>query len=191
MTLTKFMKTIIKSIAVIFLMAMFFSCGNNTKEIRDFLADKNLPIGIATDINNIYTDSGRVTSKLQAPLLYNYSNRENHPYSEFPNGVRIVTIDKNNDSIVVTGNYAIIYSKTSISEIRDNVIINNYLEHKKLVTEQLFWDQKTKYFYTEMAFTLYTLTDTIHGIGLDASENLEMFIAKNNRGSIYLNENDK
>ena len=138
MTLTKFMKTIIKSIAVIFLMAMFFSCGNNTKEIRDFLADKNLPIGIATDINNIYTDSGRVTSKLQAPLLYNYSNRENHPYSEFPNGVRIVTIDKNNDSIVVTGNYAIIYSKTSISEIRDNVIINNYLEHKKLVTEQLF-----------------------------------------------------
>lgn len=191
MTLTKFMKTIIKNIAVIFLMAMFFSCGNNTKEIRDFLADKNLPIGIATDINNIYTDSGRVTSKLQAPLLHNYSNRENHPYSEFPEGVRIVTIDKNNDSIVVTGNYAIVYSKTSISEIRDNVIINNYLEHKKLMTEQLFWDQKAKYFYTEKAFTLYTLTDTIHGIGFDASENLEMFIAKNNRGSIYLNENDK
>jgi LPS export ABC transporter protein LptC len=191
MTLTKFLKKILKNIAVILLMAMFFSCGNSTKEIRDLLADKNLPIGIATNINNIYTDSGVVTSKLQAPLLHNFSNRENHPYSEFPEGVRIVTLDKNNDSIVITGNYAIIYSKTSISEIRDHVIITNYLEHKKLITEQLFWDQKTKYFYTEKAFTLYTLTDTIHGVGFDASENLEAFIAKNNSGSIYLNENDK
>jgi len=191
MTMTKLSNTILKSIAVIFMMAMFFSCGNSTKEIRDLLADKNLPIGVATDINNVYTDSGVVTSKLQAPLLYNFSNRENHPYSEFPEGVRIVTLDDNNDSIVVTGNYAIIYSKTNISEIRDHVIITNYLEHKKLVTEQLFWDQKTKYFYTEKAFTLYTLTDTIHGIGFDASENLESFIAKNNRGSIYLNEKDK
>lgn len=190
MTLTKFMKTIIKSIAVISMTAMLFSCGNSTQEIRDLLADKNLPIGIATNINNIYTDSGIVTSKLQAPLLHNFSNRENHPYSEFPEGVRIVTLDKNNDSIVVTGNYAIVYSKSNISEIRDHVIINNYLEHKKLITEQLFWDQKIKYFYTEKAFTLYTLTDTIHGVGFDASENLETFIAKNNRGSIYLNEND-
>lgn len=191
MTLTKFMKTILKNIAVIFLMAMFFSCGNSTKEIRDLLADKNLPIGIATNINNIYTDSGVVTSKLQAPLLHNFSNRENHPYSEFPEGVRIVTLDKNNDSIVITGNYAIIYSKTNVSEIRGHVVITNYLEHKKLITEQLFWDSKVKYFYTEKAFTLYTLTDTIHGIGFDASENLETFIAKNNSGSIYLNENDK
>ena len=191
MTLTKFMKTIIKSIAVISITAMLFSCGNSTQEIRDLLADKNLPIGIATDINNIYTDSGIVTSKLQAPLLHNFSNRENHPYSEFPEGVRIVTLDENMDSIVVTGNYAIVYSKTSISEIRDHVVINNYLDHKKLITEQLFWDQKTKYFYTEKAFTLYTSTDTIHGIGFDASEDLERFIAKNNRGSIYLNENDK
>jgi len=191
MTMTKFMKTIIKNIAVIILTAMFFSCGNSTKEIRDLLADKNLPIGIATDVKNIYTDSGIVTSKLQTPLLYNYSNRENHPYSEFPEGVRIVTLDSNNDSIVVTGNYAIIYSKTNLSEIRDHVVITNYLEHKKLVTEQLFWDQKSKYFYTEKAFTLYTLTDTIYGVGFDSSENLETFIAKNIRGSIYLNKNDK
>jgi len=168
---------------------MLFSCGNNTKEIRDFLTDKNLPIGVATNINNIYTDSGRVASKLQAPLLHNYSNREKHPYSEFPEGVRIVTLDKKNDSVVVTGNYAIVYSKTSISEIRDNVIITNYVEHKKIETEQLFWDQKAKYFYTEKPFTLYTLTDTIYGVGFDASENLESFIAKNNRGNLYINEN--
>ncbi len=188
--MTKLMKDIAKGIAAIFITVMLFSCGNSTKEIRDLLADKNMPIGVAENIYNIYTDSGRVTSKLQAPLLYNFSNREEHPYSEFPNGVRIVTFDNKNDSIVVTGNYAIIYSKTNISEIRDNVVVNNLVEHKKLITSQLFWDQKTKYFYTEKPFTLYTLTDTIKGIGFDASENLKKFIAKNNRGTVYINENN-
>ena len=98
MTMTKSIKNIILNIAVVISAAMFFSCGNNTKEVRDFLADKNLPIGIAKNIKNIYTDSGRVTSKLAAPLLHNYSNRENHPYSEFPEGIKIVTFDAENDS---------------------------------------------------------------------------------------------
>ena len=177
-----------KGIVVISITAMLFSCGNNTSEIRDFLADKNLPIGVAENISNIYTDSGRVTSKLQAPLLHNYSNRANHPYSEFPEGVRVVTIDKEGDSVVITGNYAIVFSKTNISEIRDNVVINNFVEQKKLITDQLFWDQKIKYFYTEKPFTLYTQTDTIHGVGFDASEDLKVFAAKSNRGNIYINE---
>lgn len=188
--MTKSTKNIILNIAVVVSTAMFFSCGNNTKEIRDLLADKNLPIGVAENIHNIYTDSGRVTSKLYAPLLHNYSNRENHPYSEFPEGVKIVTFDENNDSIVITGNYAIIYSKTSISEIRENVVISSFVEQKRLLTEQLFWDQKTNYFYTEKAFTLFTATDTIYGIGFDASEDLKKFTTKNNRGSIYINENE-
>lgn len=186
--MTKFRYNIFRSIVVIFVATMLFSCGNNTSEVRDYLADKNLPIGVAENVYNIYTDSGRVTSKLQAPLLHNFSNRENHPYSEFPEGVRVVTFDEKNDSIVVTGDYAIVYSKTSVSEIRKNVVINNNTEQKRLLTEQLFWDQKTKYFYTEKPFTLYTLTDTIKGVGFDASEDLKLFVAKNNRGNVYVNE---
>lgn len=186
--MTKLKLNIIKSIVVTLITTMLFSCGNKTKEVRDYLVDKNLPIGIAKDVSNIYTDSGRVTSKLQAPLLYNFSNRTDHPYSEFPEGVRVVTFDEQNDSIVITGDYAKVFSKTNISEIRENVVINNVSEYKRLLTEQLFWDQKTKYFYTEKPFTLYTETDTIYGVGFDASEDLKKFVAKNNRGSIYVNE---
>ncbi|AOW20415.1 LPS export ABC transporter periplasmic protein LptC [Urechidicola croceus] len=188
--MTKSFKNIFKNIAVVLTTAMFFSCGNDIQEVRDFLADKNLPIGVAENVYNIHTDSGKVDLKLAAPLLYDYSNRQRHPYSEFPKGLKIVTLDENNDSLVVTGNYAIIYSNTNISEIRDNVVITNYVEHKKLLTEQLFWDQKTKYFYTEKPFTLITLTDTIYGVGLDASEDLKTYMIKENRGSIYINESN-
>jgi len=187
--MTNSFKNIIKSIAVISLTAMLFSCGNDIQEVRDFLVDKNLPIGVAENVYNIHTDSGRVDLKFTAPLLYDFSNRKKHPYSEFPEGVRIVTIDKNNDSIVIVGKYAISYTNTSISEIKGKVVIKNIKDQKKLKTEQLFWDQKTKYFYTEKAFTLYTATDTIYGIGFDASEDLTVFSAKRNRGNIFINEN--
>ena len=109
---------------------------------------------------------------------------------KFPKGVKIVSFDKDQDSLVITGNYAIAYNKTSISEIKGNVVIENFGEQKKLLTEQLFWDQKTKYFYTEEAFTLYTDTDTIFGTGFDASEDLEEFMAKNNRGSINIKDKE-
>jgi len=184
----KSFKYIIKNIAFIFMIAMFFSCGNDIQEVRDFLADKNLPIGVAENIKNIHTDSGRVDLKLYAPLLHDFTNRNKHPYNEFPEGVKIVTIDKNKDSLVVTGNYAISYNKTNISEIRNKVVVINYADYKKLLTEQLFWDQKTKYFYTEKPFTLITKTDTIRGVGFDASEDLKTFMAKQSKGSVYLND---
>lgn len=188
--MTKLCKKIIRSIAVICMTAMFFSCGNDAQEVRDFLADKNLPIGVVENFHNIHTDSGRVDLKLSAPLLHDFSNREKHPYNEFPKGIKVVTIDKNKDSVVVTGNYAITYNMTSISEIKDKVVIINHSDYKKLLTEQLFWDQKTKYFYTEKPFTLITQTDTIFGVGFDASEDLKVFMSKQNRGSVYLNEDN-
>ena len=94
--------------------------------------------------------------------------------------------------MVIIGDYAISYTKTSISEIKGNVVIENFGEQKKLLTEQLFWDQRTKYFYTEKPFTLYNGTgserDTIYGTGFDANENLSAFMSKKNRGAIKINE---
>ncbi|MCK5815444.1 MAG: LPS export ABC transporter periplasmic protein LptC [Flavobacteriaceae bacterium] len=188
--MTKWIDNIIKSIAVIGITVMLFSCTNDLEKVRDFLADKNLPIGVAKNVYNIHTDSGRVDMRFTAPLLFDFSNRKAHPYSEFPEGVRVVSFENSKDSLVIIGDYAISYSKTSISEIKGNVEIENFKERKKLLTEQLFWDQRIKYFYTEKPFILYTDTDTIRGTGFDANEDLSQFMAKNNRGTIYLNKTE-
>ena len=52
-----------------------FSCTNDAKEVRDFLAEQNRPIGIAQHAFHIYKDSGKVTSKLITPQLNDFSNR--------------------------------------------------------------------------------------------------------------------
>ena len=183
--------TKIINIAVISLIAMFFSCVNSKKEVQDFLADKNLPIGVAKNINHIYKDSGRVTSKLITPLLYDFSNRKEHPYNEFPKGVKIVSINENGiDSTTITGNYALTYEKTKISEIKGNVVIINHTEKSKLETNQLFWDQKERYFFTEDGFRLTTVRDTINGFGFESKENLTEWIAKDITGKIQANQKE-
>ena len=175
-------------IAIVRTTAMLFSCANDAKEVRDFLADKNLPIGVAHNINHKHTDSGRVNVKMKAPIMLDFNNRSAHPYSEFPEGIKITSIEKNGDSITIEGGYAKSYKKTEISEIKNNVIIYNYADKTKLVTEQIYWDQKTHYYFTEKKFIFYTLTDTIKGTGFEATEDLKTWWVKNQSGVINIKE---
>jgi len=181
---------IIHKIATCSLVAFFFSCGNDIQEVQDFLADKNLPVGVAKSVHLIHTDSGAVKTKLITPLLNDFSNRRTHPYQEFPEGIQITTFDKNKDSVTLTANYCRSYAKTGISEVKDNVIVINHKDQSKLYTEQLFWDQNTHYIYTEKAFKLITKTDTINGKGFESKEDLSKVIMKDISGAIYVNESN-
>ncbi|WP_082703863.1 LPS export ABC transporter periplasmic protein LptC [Lutibacter profundi] len=186
--MTKSVVNKIINIAIVLTVAMFFSCTNDPKEVRDFLADKNLPIGEAYNINLRHTDSGRIDIRMRAPLMLDFSNRSLHPYSEFPKGIKITSIEKNGDSVTIEGDYAKSYKKTAVSEIENNVIIINYAQKNKLTTNQIYWDQKTHYYFTEEKFIFYTPTDTISGTGFEASEDLKKWWVKNQSGIINIKD---
>ncbi|MCF6214028.1 MAG: LPS export ABC transporter periplasmic protein LptC [Flavobacteriaceae bacterium] len=179
----------LKSIVGILLTMLFISCTNDIKEVRDFLADKNLPIAVAKNINLIHTDSGRVKTKLKAPLLYDYSNRKYHPYQEFPNGLKLISFQENGDSVLITADYGKSFIKTNISEIIGNVEIFNFGSKTKLNTEQLYWDQNLHYFFTENKVRIISGKDTTFGKGFEAKEDLTKAIIKNTSGTLYINEN--
>lgn len=167
-----------------------FSCKNSSKEINDFLADQNLPIGVAENINHVYKDSGRVTNRLAANLLLDFSNRKINPYSEFPKGIKIVTIDRHTrDSITITGNYAISYDVTNISEIIGDVVVVNHENGAILKSDQIYWDKKENYFFTESAFTMFTENDTLHGVGFESDINLSNWILNNTNGNFVVDNN--
>ena len=185
----QYFKILKKGIAVLIVTAMLFSCSNNTQKARDFLADKNLPVGTSKDVFHMYKDSGRITSKLITPIMLDYSNRQTHPYSEFPSGIKIINFEnKGSDSITIIGNYAISYSKTNISEIKGKVIVVNHTDKSKLETEQLFWDEKTKYFISEKAFKLTQKNDTIYGVGFESKDDLSKHLAKKTTGKLETSE---
>ncbi|QMU63648.1 MAG: LPS export ABC transporter periplasmic protein LptC [Flavobacteriaceae bacterium] len=182
---------IVKNSAVALAIGLFFSCKNSTKQVRNFLAEKNLPISVAKKVYHVYKDSGVITSKLYTPLLNDFRNRDEHPYHEFPEGIKIINFENNGkDSVTIIGDYALSYTKTAISEIKDNVVIINHTEDSKLETDQLFWDQNTQYFFSEKKFILVKNKDTTRGYGFESKENLSKWISKNITGAFDLKENE-
>ena len=183
------LKIIIKSTTVFSITVVLFSCSNNSQKARDFLKDKNLPVGKSRDAFHIYKDSGRITSKLETSLMLDFSNRTEHPYNEFPEGIKIINFEnKGLDSVTITGDYALSYAKTSISEIKGNVVVVNHTDQSRLETEELFWDQKTNYFVSETAFSLMKQNDTIYGIGFESKDDLTKHLAKKTTGKLETSE---
>ena len=181
---------ILKNIVALSIVTMFFSCGNNSNELQAFFSTKNLPIGVTKDIAHVYKDSGRITTKMKSPLLWDFSNRIEHPYNEFPEGIQLITFQNlGKDSITISGNYALSFTKTLISELKGNVVIINHTDKTRLETEQLFLDENTDYVYSEKKFTLTTENDVIYGVGFESKKDLSKFSAKKQSSQHLINEN--
>jgi LPS export ABC transporter protein LptC len=158
---------IILNIVIIFMVTMFFSCNDSFKQVQKMGISENEPIGVAVNINLKYTDSGRVTATLLSPKMFDFSNRD-FPYSEFPEGIILDIYDEDNKKSVVVSDYAIIYDNTNLIDLQGNVVITT-ADNRILKTEQLFYDQKKEWLFTNNPVTFTSEKDIINGNGFDSN----------------------
>ena len=155
-----------KYIVTAFAVTMFFSCKNNFDEVKKIGVSENEPMGVAEHMNLIYTDSGRVTANLKSPKMLDYSNRK-FVFNEFPEGVNLDVFDENNQKSNVIANYAIVYDKTGIIDLQGNVVLSS-ANKDTLFAEQLYFDQKREWLFTNQPVSFRTGRDVINGKGFDS-----------------------
>ena len=68
------------------------------------------------------------------------------------------------------------------------MLVVNHTDKSTLKTEQLFWDEKTKYFVSEKAFMLIKENDTSYGIGFESKDDLSGHLAKKTTGRLESTE---
>ncbi|WP_240723559.1 LPS export ABC transporter periplasmic protein LptC [Flavobacterium sp. J27] len=182
--MTKKNRNTISNIAtIISIVAMFISCEGSLKDVQKINRSSFLPSGEADSINLKYTDSGRIKSVLRSKKMLDYSNIENG-FTEFPQGVLVTMFDENNKTTVIQSNYAITYKKTDIIDLQGNVIITSH-DGKKLETEQLYFDQKNEWFFTERHFKYSDGTGGfLQGPGVDFSKDFKIFNMQTSNGEI-------
>lgn len=181
---------IFKSIAIIFFIAMLFSCQGRINEVRQLSAKNFSPATEETMVNAVYTDSGRVALKLRSPLIYDFSNLK-FPYREAPDGVEVDFFSKNEEKNTVTADYAIAYDETNLIDLQGNVEII-LSDSTILRAQQLYWDQKRKWVFTDQEYSLHLANGTVNnGQGFDSDENFNNFISRSNIGKHYLDEKDQ
>ncbi len=160
-------KHIVTALAV----TLFFACKNNFKDIQKIGVLQNAPVGEAINIDLKYTDSARVIANLLSPKMLDYSNRS-FEFSEFPEGIELTIFDDDNNKSKIFSDYAIYYSETKLIDLRGNVILAT---HRKdtLFTDQLYYDEKNEWVFTNAFFRLKSPTNDIKGRGFDSDKNFK------------------
>jgi LPS export ABC transporter protein LptC len=140
------------------------------------------PSGDADDIDLKYTDSGRITANLVSPKMLDYATVE-YPFTEFPKGIHLTLYDKNGKETYVNAKYAVSHKATNIIDLQDNVKISNQ-NGDMLETEQLYYDQKNEWFFTEKKFKFTSPKGVSYGEGIDFSKDFKKVNSKKISGEV-------
>jgi len=163
-------KNTIKSIAVVYSMAMLFlSCSKesiNTTQLYPENAD--IPLSETFDFKLTYTLKGESVLELTAPLMQDFSNKEKFKYQYFPKKFKVVLTNKNGDITTIMADKAYIYKNPSLTELIGNVKIYND-KGASLETGHLYWDEKNNHIFGEDKTTLKQNEEMITGTGFDSS----------------------
>ncbi len=170
-----------------FFFAVFFcltiiSCESNFRDVQKMGVSEFAPSGDADSINLKYTDSGRITASLISPKMLDYATVE-FPYTEFPKGMHLTLYDKNGKETYVDAIYAISHKATNIIDLQGKVKISNQ-NGEQLETEQLYYDQKNEWFFTEKKFKFTSPKGVSYGEGIDFSKDFKKVNSQKISGEI-------
>jgi LPS export ABC transporter protein LptC len=180
MTVVK--KNRILAVVTVFAVTLFFGCESNFKEVQKINFSEFVPSGDADEVNLKYTDSGRITAILVTPKMLDFSSID-FPFTEFPKGIDVTLYDNKGKRTFVTSNYAISYKPTGIIDLQGKVKIKSE-NGQILETEQLYFDQKNEWFFTEKKFRFTDLKGTSNGQGIDFSKDFKVINSQRIMGEI-------
>ena len=177
-----------KSVMAIIFVVTLFSCEGNYKNIQKMNLKDEAPVAIGKKINLKYTDSGKVTVNLLAPLLKDYSNYK-FPYQEFPEGIILYFWEEDKKS-TITADYAIKYEITNIVDLRNNVEIITS-DSIVLKAKQLYWDQKNEWLFTDQPYTIKFADGSFNdGAQFDSSQDFTIFLSRKNEGVQFIDKKE-
>ena len=108
----------------------------------------------------------------------------NFPFTEFPNGINVTLFDKNGKKTFVTSKYAVKYKTTEMIDLQGNVKISNETG-QLLETEQLYFDQKNEWFYTEKRYKFTDPKGVSFGEGIDFSKDFKIINSQKISGEVF------
>ena len=177
---------ILKNVFSVFAVILHFSCDDGTSTLKQINQFNENPVGIAYDIHMTYTDSAEVKAILTAPLNLDYTHLS-FKYSEFPEGLKIIFYNDNNEENTVLADYGILYNQTKIVDLQGNVVLLSN-DGSRLETSQMYWDSEKEWLFTEQPFTFKNINYDMAAIRLDTNKEFSKFQTGNLTGTMLVKE---
>jgi LPS export ABC transporter protein LptC len=178
----KFLKKGFSVLAV----TLFFSCDDGSSILKQINQFNENPVGIAYDIRMTYTDSAKVKAILTAPVNLDYTHLS-FKYSEFPEGLKIIFYNDNNEENTVVADYGILYNQTRIVDLQGNVVLLSN-SGSRLETSQMYWDSEKEWLFTEQPFTFKSENEDMAATRLDTNKEFSKFQTGKLTGTMLVEE---
>ena len=169
-------------LVTVFAVTLFFGCQSNFKDVQKINFSEFVPSGDANDVNLKYTDSGRIRAILVSSKMLDYATVA-FPFTEFPKGVDVTIYDNKGKKTFITSDYAVSYKMTNLIDLQGNVKIKSQ-SGQTLETQQLYYDQKNDWFYTEKSFKFTDIKGVSSGQGIDFSKDFKVVNSQKIEGEI-------
>lgn len=169
-------------VVTVLAVTLFFGCESNFKEVQKINFTEFTPSSDAVNVNLKYTDSGLIKVVLLSPKMLEFGS-VSFPFIEFPKGVDVTLYDNKAKKTRITSNYAVSYNLTSIIDLQGKVKIVSQ-DGQTLETEQLYFDQKNEWFFTEKKFKFTDVKGSSNGQGIDFSKDFKVINSQRITGEL-------
>lgn len=171
-----------------FLTGCFFvgGCENDPRDIAA-LTGKRVEVEEGKNIVSYLSQSGMMKAKLTAPLMLRVLT--DSAIVEFPNSLHVDFYD---DSLHIEtwldSRYGKYFEREDKVYLRDSVVVIT-VQGDTLKSPDLWWDQKSKMFYTDKYARYHTSDRIIHGgRGMEATQDLKTVTFKEPTGHVEVSE---
>ena len=177
-----YFKNHFRALIITFCLLVIVACESNFREVQKSNFAEFSPSGEADSINLKYTDSGRIKSILISPKMLDYATVD-FPFTEFPSGIKVTLFDEKGKKTFVTSRYAATFKFTDLIDLQGSVKISN--ETGQLFeTDQLYFDQKNEWFYTEKRYKFTDPKGVSYGEGVDFSKDFKIINSQKISGEV-------
>ncbi len=166
---------------------LLFSCENSESAINEWNERKML-VDEARNVTSYFSQQGIIRARLTAPLMLRYQTDSN--YVEFPKSLHVDFFDANKQiESWLDARYGKYVESANKVQLRDDVrVINN--SGDTLTTEELWWSQNEKKFYTDKEVRIAKKDQRIFGgKGLEAAQDISLYIIRQPTGTVVVPEN--
>ena len=155
-----------------FLLTIFVSsCDDKFKPTQTELNTKETPAQESWNSTVVFSDSGVTKAVLKAGHISVFSDKG---YTLIDSGAVVDFYRTGEVASTLTGNKGRIDDKTKDITIYDSVKVVNK-EGSELMTQKLFWNNKTQRVSSDEFVSIKTPNETIEGIGFESDQNLKNY----------------
>lgn len=157
-------------------------CGEEKRETIAITADpETFPTMRTIDVSTTISDSGYTRYHITSPLWLMFEEAQ-EPHWNFPEGIYVVKFDNNmKENGSFTADTATYWSVLKLWRFDRNVRMKN-INGDRFLTQQLFWDQTARKFYSDSFIHIERSDRIIEGYGFESDESMTQYTIRRPSG---------